>query len=53
MARRRGWVASHPLAGTCPLCDEPLGGGNQRTNPLVKWRRQWAHRRCVELRIGE
>lgn len=50
---RKGWMNAGPLEGTCVLCDQPLGGGNQKTNPLVKWRRQWAHRRCVLLERGE
>lgn len=50
MARRYG---SHPLDGTCPICDDELGGGNQRTNPLVRWRGMWAHRGCAETERGE
>lgn len=53
MTPRKSWMNAGPLEGTCPLCDAPLGGGNQKTNPLVKWRRRWAHRRCVELQTGE
>lgn len=48
-----GHYGSHPLEGTCCLCDEPLGGGNQRTNPLTKWRKRWAHQRCVLAERGE
>lgn len=49
----KGWMSSHPLEGTCPLCDDDLGGGSQRTNPLVKWRGMWAHRACVTAERGE
>lgn len=45
--------AEHPLDGTCHLCDRPLGGGNQRTNPLIQMRRGWAHRACVLRERGE
>ena len=45
--------SEHPLDGTCPLCDTPLGGGSQRTNPLVKWRSIWAHKSCVLRERGE
>ncbi len=50
---RPDWMSKHPLDGTCPLCPEQLGGGNQRTNPLVKWRRKWAHQACVLAERGE
>jgi hypothetical protein len=49
----KGWMGTHPLDGTCAICDLPLGGGNQRTNPLVKWRRKWAHRDCILRERGE
>lgn len=50
---RKGWMSNHPLAGTCVICDEPLGGGNRRTNPLIQTRQGWAHRGCVERERGE
>lgn len=55
MARRRPrrTYAEHPLDGTCVLCDRPLGGGNQRTNPLIQSRRGWAHKACVLRERGE
>lgn len=53
MTPRKGWVGAGPLEDSCPLCDNPLGGGNQKTNPLVKWRRKWAHKGCVERERGE
>jgi hypothetical protein len=49
----KGWMSSGPLSGTCVLCDESLGGGNQRTNPLIQTRRGWAHRGCVAAEKGE
>jgi hypothetical protein len=48
-----GHYGSHPLADSCPICDEPLGGGNQRTNPLIQTKRGWAHRECVANEKGE
>jgi hypothetical protein len=48
----KGWMSSHPLSGTCVLCDKPLGGG-KRTNPLIQTRRGWAHRGCVAAEKGE
>jgi hypothetical protein len=53
MTPRKGWMSSGPLEEACPLCDEPLGGGNQRTNPLIQTRRGWAHRSCVAAEKGE
>lgn len=50
---RKGWMSTGPLEEACPLCDEQLGGGNQRTNPLVKWRGRWAHQACVAIEKGE
>lgn len=50
---RSGWMARSPHEGVCPLCGEQLGGGNQRTNPLSKWRRDWAHQACVLAERGE
>lgn len=49
----KGWMGTHPLDGTCAICDDPLGGGNQRTNPLVRTRQGWAHRDCVLRERGE
>lgn len=51
MARRR--YGSHPLEGTCPLCDNALGRHDPNTNPLTKWRDEWAHQACVFERRGE
>lgn len=44
----KGWMASHPLAGTCPLCDEPLG-----ILPLLKRRGVWMHKACRMGEVGE
>ncbi|WP_374457744.1 hypothetical protein [Nocardioides sp.] len=51
--RPRRVFADHPLDGTCVLCDQPLGGGNQRTNPLIQMRAGWAHKACVLRERGE
>lgn len=51
--RPRRVYAEHPLDGTCVLCDKPLGGGNQHTNPLTKRRNGWAHQACVMRERGE
>lgn len=49
----KGWMSSGPIEEACPLCDEQIGGGNQRTNPLIKWRGRWAHQSCVANEKGE
>lgn len=46
--RRRGWITTHPLSGTCNLCDRPLG-----TAPLFKHRGRWFHRACWTAEKGE
>ena len=46
--RRRGWMENHPLAGTCGLCDQPLGD-----QALIQRRGEWIHKTCWTSEKGE
>lgn len=45
---RKGWVTSHPLTGTCLICDEALG-----SVPLLKRPAGWVHKACWMTEKGE
>lgn len=45
---RGGWMASHTLDGTCPICDEQLG--DER---LIRRKGVWIHRACQLRETGE